>query len=515
MERRKIQGMEPGAQIFSARDVDRALPGIKGDTMLADYVLQPERSRHNLDDLALRYLGHTMISYKEVTKDIEDGQFALVPLEEATQYAAEDAHIVWLLHEILSAKMDEQSLRSVYDDIEVPLVPVLAELERNGIGIDLDKLNALSVEFTTRLSEIEERIYFLAGHEFTINSPKQLQVVLFEERGLKPIKKTKTGYSTDADTLEQLAAIDPLPAQILQYRALAKLKSTYVDALPKVVHSKTGRIHTSFHQAGTSTGRLSSNNPNLQNIPIRSNDGKRIRECFVPAPGHVFVSADYSQVELRLLAHYCEDGPLVEAFHAGQDIHQRTASEVFGVSMDDVSASQRSAAKAINFGIVYGMSAFRLANDLRIPQKQAQAYLDGYFARYSQVKSVQNRLIETAQEKGYAETLWGRRRPIPDINSSNGRDRMAAERLALNSPLQGSAADLIKLAMIAVSSRMQREGYPGKILLQVHDELLLEVPETHVSEISSMLRAEMEGAATLNVPLKVDVGVGHTWAEAH
>ena len=491
------------------------LRGIVLDTMIADYVLEPDRNRHNLDDLSLRYLGHSMIAFSEATKDIEGNQFALVPIDQATLYAAEDAHVCWLLAEKLVPALQERELMALVEDLELPLLPILAEMEANGMGVDADRLGTLAVEFERRIEETQARVYFLAGREFSINSPKQLQKILFEERGLKPLKKTKTGFSTDADTLELLADVDPLPAQILQWRALSKLKSTYVDTLPLAIAPTTGRIHTSFHQAVAATGRLASNNPNMQNIPIRSDDGKRIRDCFVAREGHVFLSCDYSQVELRLLAHYCEEGPLVEAFRQGQDIHSRTASEIFGIAIADVTSHQRSAAKAINFGIVYGMSAFRLARELRIPQKEAAAYLEGYFARYPQVKKVHAALIEAAREHGYAETLWGRRRPIPDIHSSNGRDRQAAERLALNTPLQGSAADLIKRAMLAVHARLRRENLPAHLLLQVHDELLLEVPHEALDLVTRAVQEEMEGAATLHVPLKVDAGNGATWAAAH
>jgi DNA polymerase-1 len=492
-----------------------AVAGITGDTMLADYLLEPERNRHGLDDLSLRYLGHSPITYADVTGDPDTVSFAQVPIDKATEYGAEDAHLAWLLDQKLTPALADRGLSAIYNDIEVPVARILAQMELHGIGINVEGLRSLSVELAERIAQSEQTIYGLAGREFTINSPKQLSVILFEERGLTPIKKTKTGFSTNADTLEQLAAVDPLPAEILQYRTLAKLKNTYVDTLPDTVSAISGRIHTSFHQAVTATGRLSSNSPNLQNIPIRSEDGRRIRDCFVPDPGHVFLSCDYSQVELRILAHYCGDGALVDAFRTGQDIHSRTASEVFGAPLDAVTSDERSAAKAINFGIVYGMSAFRLANDLRITRKEATAYLENYFARYPQVKRVQESLIAAAREKGHSETLWGRRRPIVDINASNGRDRAAAERIALNSPIQGSAADLIKLAMIAVDEVLA-EAFPKvRILLQVHDELLIEVPDEQADDVASLVKSAMEGAAELIVPLVVDTGLGNTWARAH
>ncbi|MCB9765303.1 MAG: DNA polymerase I [Alphaproteobacteria bacterium] len=493
-----------------------AIAGIGGDTMLADYLLEPDRNRHGLDDLALRYLGHSMIAYAEATAGLgPNATFADVPIDKATRYGAEDAHVTWLLDQELGKRLEAAQLTEVYRDIELPLVPVLSEMERNGIGLDVERLKALSVELTGRIKELQDEIYKLAGRKFTINSPKQLREVLFDELGLEPIKKTKTGFSTDASTLERLRNQHPLPGTILDFRALTKLKSTYVDTLPSAVSKVTGRVHTSFHQAVAATGRLSSNDPNLQNIPVRSDDGRRIRDCFIAAEGQVFLSCDYSQVELRLLAHYCKEGPLVEAFLQGQDIHRRTASEIFGVAQDAVTPTQRSAAKAINFGIVYGMSAFRLSNDLGIPRGEAQAYIDNYFARYSQVRTYMDQAIADAKANGFARTLWGRRRPIADLTSRNVRDRMAAERIAINTPIQGSAADLIKIAMARVHRRLHAEAPDAKLLLQVHDELLLEVPEGRVDAVAALVKQEMESAAELVVPLRVDTGHARTWAGAH
>ncbi|MCK6513961.1 DNA polymerase I [Myxococcota bacterium] len=491
--------------------------GLVNDTMLADYLLEPDRSRHNLDDLALRHLGHTMIPYSEATAGLPAGStFADVPIAKATEYGAEDAHVTWLLDRSLNTELVERGLDRVMREIELPIVPVLAAMEQEGIGLDTERLAALGVELTARLATLEEEIYKHAGRRFTINSPKQLGEILFVELGLPPIKKLKTGYSTDADVLDQLQAMHPLPRAILDFRGLDKLRSTYIEALPKCVHPRTRRVHTSYHQAVAATGRLSSNDPNLQNIPVRTDEGRRIRGCFIPKPGHLFVSCDYSQVELRLLAHYCGEGSaMAEAFRRGEDIHRRTASEVLGVPLDQVTPAQRSAAKAINFGIVYGMSAFRLANDLRIPQHEAKAYMDGYFARYPEVRRTMDAAIQSAQTTGYAETLYGRRRPIADLSSRNARDRMAAERVAINTPIQGSAADIIKLAMARVFHRLRAEAPASKLLLQVHDELLLEVPEADVAMVAALVKAEMEGAVTLSVPLKVDTGWAHTWAEAH
>ncbi|MEC7240892.1 MAG: DNA polymerase I [Myxococcota bacterium] len=492
------------------------LEGISGDTLLADYLLEPERNRHKLDDLALRYLGHTMIPISELM-DVKDpnATFAEADLDKAAVYGAEDAQITYALDRLLEPKLDELELRDVYEEIELPAMEVLSDMELTGIQVDTEQLKSLSVELGERIEGLEASIYREAGREFTINSPKQLQVILFEELGLTPIKKTKTGFSTDAETLKALASEHLLPKLILQYRELAKLKSTYVDALPLAVSATTGRIHTSFHQAVAATGRLASNNPNLQNIPSRTEEGRRVRSCFVAPEGKLLLSCDYSQIELRLLAHYCGEGPMVEAFRSGADIHRATAAEIFGVMAPLVTSQQRSAAKAINFGIVYGMSAFRLSNELKIPRREAQDYLDGYFARYPQVQRVHEELKEAARSQGFSTTLWGRKRRIPDINSSNKRDRAAAERIALNSPLQGSAADLIKIAMIRVQKRIRAEKWPARLLLQVHDELLLEVDESAIEVVSNGVKAEMEAAADLRVPIKVDAGWGPNWTEAH
>lgn len=484
------------------------LRGIVGDTMLADYLLDVDR-KHGLDALALRYFDHRMISYKEAT-DGHDGEFARVPVETAATYAAEDAHVAWLLDREMALGASER----VYRDIELPLIPVLADMELAGIGVDVAALAALGEELAARIEALVADAHAEAGQEFNLNSPKQLAVILFEERGLPVIKKTKTGPSTAAAVLERLARDgDALCTMLLQYRELAKLKGTYVDALPGFV--RDGRIHTSFHQAVAATGRLSSNEPNLQNIPIRSADGRRIRGCFVARPGHVFLSCDYSQVELRVLAHFCGDGPLVEAFLEAQDIHRRTAAEVFGVAFGLVSEAQRRAAKAINFGIVYGMSAFRLGNELDIPRGEAQAYIDGYFARYPQVRTYMDGAIEQARDAGYAETLFGRRRPVRGLDARNPVERGAAERIAINTPVQGSAADLIKIAMIRVHRRI-KAAHPGtRLLLQVHDELVLEVPEADLAAVQAAVVEEMVAAGELAVPLVVGCGVGQTWDAAH
>jgi len=486
------------------------LNGIVGDTMLRDYLIDVDR-KHGLDDLARRYLDHTNVSYTRLMADI-DGDFSRVSVEQATRYAAEDAHVVWLLEQEMPMRGE---VAEVYANIEVPLVPVLEDMERAGIGVDGDALQTLGVELGERVEAARKAIHDEAGKEFNVNSTKQLATILFEERGLKPVKKTKSGYSTAAAVLEQLAADgDALCQLILDYRSLAKLKSTYVDKLPEHIASD-GRIHTSFHQAVAATGRLSSNEPNLQNIPIRTAEGRRIRQCFVPRDGYRFLSADYSQIELRVLAHFCGDGPLVEAFAAGQDIHRRTAAEVFGVALDEVTAEQRRAAKAINFGIVYGMSAFRLSNELRIPRRTAKAYIDGYFERYPQVKAYMDDAVAQAKHSGKARTLFGRERRVRGLDSRNFSERGGAERIAINTPVQGSAADLIKMAMIKVHTALKADHPHARLLLQVHDELVLEVPRNELLAVAARVRQEMESVAELAVPLRVDVGFGDNWDEAH
>lgn len=507
------------------RSLGHELRGIAGDTMLADYLLDVDR-KHNLDDLARRHLGHTMLSYKDVAGSV-GGDFRRVDVAAATAYAAEDAHVAWLLDQKLGADLGdpaESGSARVYRDLELPLISVLADMELAGIGVDVPALEALAVELGQRIDELVGHLHVAAGQEWNVNSTQQLAKILFEERGHRPVKKTakRTGYSTDSATLEQLARtplvdsgeIDPLPGLVLDYRELAKLKSTYVDALPKAVGSD-GRIHTSFHQAVAATGRLSSNDPNLQNIPIRTPEGRRIRRCFVARPGYRLVSADYSQVELRVLAHFCGEGSLVDAFRQGQDIHRRTAAEIFGLSMDDVTADQRRAAKAINFGIVYGMSAFRLARELDIGRAEAKQYIDDYFDRYPQVRRYMERAVQEAHATGHAETLLGRRRAIRGLDSSNFSVRSGAERIAINTPVQGSAADLIKLAMLRVHARLGAEQPQASLLLQVHDELLVECPWADVPAVQKLLIEAMSSVFDLAVPLVVDVGAGESWHDAH
>ncbi len=510
------QNLKYDLQVLRSCGLD--LQGIAGDTMLADYCIAADQRQHGLDALAERHLDHMMLSYKDTTEDV-DGEFARVPVDKATAYAAEDAHVVLLLEKAMAEDLAE--VQRVYEDIEVPLIPILADMELTGIQVDVSELERMSAELGGRIEELRTAITKEAGTEFNMNSPKQLAQILFSTpedggRGLKPIKKTKSGPSTDAETLARLRDFqgDALCELMLRYRELTKLKSTYVDPLPDTV-AADGRIHTSYHQAVAATGRLSSNNPNLQNIPIRTQEGRKIRRCFVAKPGHSFLSVDYSQVELRILAHFCGEGPLVEAFRSGEDIHRRTAAEVFGVMPPLVSADQRRAAKAINFGIVYGMSAFRLARELRIPRAEAQRYMDDYFARYPQVRRFMDTAKEQARKTGYASTLWGRRRQVHGLDHKQRNLREAAERIAINTPVQGTAADIIKLAMIKVHALLEREYPATKLLLQVHDELVFEVPEADLDAVRTAVCSEMVGVAKLAVPLAVDAGDGRTWDEAH
>ncbi|MBM4391977.1 MAG: DNA polymerase I [Deltaproteobacteria bacterium] len=465
------------------RDRGIRLRGLGGDNTLADYALQPE-ARRTLDHVKRRWL--------EEAQGAEPG---------------DEARDAWRIDEVFASKLADDR---VYRDIELPLLPILAEMERVGIACEAGALSELSVELGKRVEVAQGAIWQVAGEEFNVNSPQQVATILYDKLSLQSGKKTKTGRSTDAETLEKLG--HPLADAILAFRELYKLKNTYVDALPRYI-AADGRIHTTFGQAVAATGRLSSIDPNLQNIPIRTEDGKRIRACFVAKPGHVLLSCDYSQIELRVLAHYCKEGPLVESYQRGEDIHRRTASEVFGVAAGLVTGEMRRAAKAINFGIVYGMGAFRLANELKISRGQAAAYIDGYFARYPQVRAYMESATARARELGYAETLYGRRRPIKDLDASNQGDRAQAERIAINTPIQGSAADLIKKAMIAVDGAIARTS--TTMLLQVHDELVFELPEDRVSSEAPRICAIMESVVELAVPLKVEWGSGRTWASAH
>lgn len=494
------------------------LQGIAFDTMLESYVLDSVATRHDMDSLALKYLNETTISFADVAgKGAAQITFNQVALEQAGPYAAEDADITLRLHQALWPQLAaEPTLATVFSDIELPLVPVLSRIERTGALVDSTLLFQQSQELAERLAELETEAWDLAGQQFNLASPKQLGEILFDKLGIPVLKKTEKGApSTKEEVLQELALDYPLPKVLLEHRGLAKLKSTYTDKLPVMINSTTGRIHTSYHQAGTATGRLSSSDPNLQNIPIRSAEGRRVRQAFIAAPGHKLVAADYSQIELRIMAHLSEDPSLLAAFRSGQDIHRATAAEVFGVATDEVTADQRRSAKAINFGLIYGMSAFGLARQLTIGRKQAADYIELYFARYPGVQNYMNTIRHTAAEKGYVETIFGRRLYLPEINARNGMRRQAAERTAINAPMQGTAADIIKRAMVSVDDWLRQGTLKSRMIMQVHDELVLEVPESELQLIQAGLIQRMESAAELLVPLVVDVGVGDNWDEAH
>jgi len=488
------------------------LQGIAFDTMLASYVLNPSRRGHSLDDLAMELLGHKTITYKEVAGvGAKQIGFDEVEVERATEYAAEDSDITWRLYENLQPKLTSELLQ-LFNAIEIPLLEVLAEMELNGVFIDKNHLVQLSKKIDAELKELETSIYRIAGEEFNINSPKQLAVILFEKLQLPVVKKTKTGYSTDVSVLEELASKHELPDKICSYRQLGKLKSTYVDSLPLEINRKTGRVHTSFNQAVAATGRLSSSDPNLQNIPVRTAEGRRIREAFVPARGCVFLAADYSQIELRVLAHLTRDPVLVAAFGGGEDIHRRTAADVFDVAPAAVTKEMRSRAKVINFGILYGMGSKRLSRELGISMVEADAYIKRYFERYGRVREFIDQVVAKGREDGYVETLIGRRRYLPELTSREPGRRQAAERMAWNSPIQGTAADIIKLAMLAVDRELAGRGSPARMLLQVHDELLFEVPKGREGAAGGIVQKCMESVADLAVPLVVDLKSGPNWA---
>ena len=490
--------------------------GLDFDTMVAGYLLNPSRRMNNLDALAREYLNYTPISYEDVAgKGARQVTFDQVDIARATTYSAEDADVALLLTQALLPRLVEHQLEHLFHDVEMPLVEVLAALEMRGVIVDAAYLRQMAQQLQGQMETLLQEIFTQVGEEFNINSPPQLQHILFDVLKLPTGKKTKTGYSTDVSVLENLALEHDLPRLILDYRHLAKMKSTYVDALPQMIHPQTGRIHTSFNQTITETGRLSSSNPNLQNIPIRSELGREMRRAFVAAPGHVLVSADYSQIELRLLAHMSGDPVLIDAFRSGQDIHARTAMEVFGVEGSVVDSDMRRMAKTVNFGILYGLSPFGLAQRLHISNEAARTYIDGYFARYPRVKECLDGILVSARQQGYVTTLLQRRRYLPDITNANRTIREAAERTAINMPFQGSAADLIKLAMVHLHHQIMTEHLPCHMLLQIHDELLFEVPENAVEEMLPRITETMENVWHLDVPLTVEVGQGHTWAEAH
>jgi len=494
-----------------------ALAGVAHDTLLESYVLESHRP-HDLSSLASRHLDVNAIAYSDVTgRGAAQIGFDQVPIDRAAEYAAEDADLVLQLHGVLHPRIaGDTKLAYVYETIEIPTREVLFCMERNGVLIERDRLGAQSRELGERLIALEQQAYQLAGGPFNLGSPKQLGEVLFDRLKLPAVKKTATGQpSTDEDVLQQLAADYPLPKLLLDHRALSKLKSTYTDKLPQMVNPATGRVHTSFGQATAVTGRLASTDPNLQNIPVRTTEGRRIREAFIAPPGHVLVSADYSQIELRIMAHLSDDASLLHAFAEGADIHRATASEVFSVSIDDVTAQQRSYIKAVNFGLIYGMSAFGLAAQLGIERSAAQQFIERYFTRYPGVAQYMQRTRESARQRGYVETVFGRRLWLPDINAGGGPRRQAAERAAINAPMQGTAADLIKLAMIAVQAWIDRERLATRLILQVHDELILEVADAELEEVRARVPELMGGVATLKTPLVVDVGVGPNWEQAH
>jgi DNA polymerase-1 len=486
------------------------------DTMLASYLANSAAQSHGMDSLAADLLDYRTIPYSEVAGSGKKKVcFDEVEVEKATVYAAEDADITLRLYEKLLPMVTEQEQQELFDNVEMALLPVLIEMEKTGIRIDALFLSELSADMEKKLATLEGEIHALAGSSFNVGSPKQLGEVLFERLGLPKGKKTKTGWSTDVEVLSNLAEEHEIAAKILDYRSLAKLKGTYTDALPKLIHPDTGRIHSSFNQAVTATGRLSSSDPNLQNIPIRTEEGRRIREGFIPSDGCLLLAADYSQVELRILAHMADEPALKEAFARGEDIHRRTASEVLGLFPEMVTDEQRRQAKAINFGVIYGMSAFGLAKQLGISRREAQTFIDTYFERYPGIRTFMDACIAEAREKMYVTTLLGRRCAIPEINSKNGAVRGYAERNAINYPVQGSAADIIKVAMVRIAHRLAKEGYETRMLLQVHDELVFDVPEGELEGVTALVTEEMECAVDVSVPLLVEVGHGHNWREAH
>lgn len=493
--------------------------GVAFDSMLESYVLDSVATRHNMDSLALKYLDHETIAFETIAgKGAKQLTFDQIALEQAGPYAAEDADVTLRLHQVLWQRLQAvPSLAKVLSEIEMPLVPVLARIERQGALVDAKLLGEHSRELGDKLVALEREAFAIAGEEFNLGSPKQLGVILYEKLGLPVLSKTAKGQASTAEAvLAELAEQDfPLPKVLMQYRTLSKLKSTYTDRLPEQINPRTGRIHTSYHQAVTATGRLSSSDPNLQNIPIRTAEGRRIRQAFIAPPGYKLLAADYSQIELRIMAHLAQDEGLLHAFRHDLDVHRATAAEVFGVALEEVSSEQRRSAKAINFGLIYGMSAFGLAKQIGVDRKQSQAYIDRYFARYPGVLTYMERTREQASDQGYVETLFGRRLYLPEIHSKNQALRKGAERTAINAPMQGTAADIMKRAMVAVDSWLVESGLDAKVILQVHDELVLEVREDLIDTVRDAVRARMSGAAELDVPLLVEVGVGANWDEAH
>ncbi|MGK0497854.1 MAG: DNA polymerase-1 [Neptuniibacter pectenicola] len=494
------------------------MKGIAFDTMLESYVLNSTASRHDMDSLADRYLGVKTVKFEDIAgKGKKQLTFNQIELEQAGPYAAEDADITLRLHQAIDAQLSkDEKLSKVFTEIEKPLIPVLSHIERNGALVDPKVLGEQSIELAARMIDLEREAYEIAGKEFNLASPKQLQQILFEEQGIPVIKKTPKGApSTAEDVLQELALEYPLPKRILEHRSLSKLKSTYTDKLPLMINPRTQRIHTSYHQAVTATGRLSSTDPNLQNIPVRTQEGRRIRHAFIAPKGYKIVAADYSQIELRIMAHLSQDKGLLEAFSKGADIHSATAAEVFKVDLNEVSSDQRRSAKAINFGLIYGMSAFGLAKQLGISRKEAGQYIEHYFATYPGVQNYMDDVRTKAQEQGYVETIFGRRLYLPEIKAKNAMRRQAAERTAINAPMQGTAADIIKRAMVSVDNWLAGADYDVRMIMQVHDELVFEVREDQVDAFVDEVKQQMSGAADLDVPLLVEAGVGDNWEQAH
>ena len=510
------QNLKYDANVLVNHDIHMA--GICHDTMLQSYVLNSTATRHNMDALAEKYLGQETIHCEDVAgKGAKQIGFDQVSVDVAAPYAAEDADITLRLHHELFSKLEKiEALKKVYQTIEMPLIPVLARMEQTGVLVDEQMLSEQSTELALNIKSLEAQAHEVAGQPFNLGSPKQIQDILYDKLGLPVLKKTPKGQPSTAETVLQDLAVDfPLPRLILEHRSLSKLRSTYTDKLPKQINPVTGRVHTSYHQAVAATGRLSSSDPNLQNIPIRSEEGRRIRQAFIAEPGYTVLAADYSQIELRIMAHLSQDAGLLKAFKDGLDVHKATAAEVFGVPLDQVETHQRRSAKAINFGLIYGMSAFGLAKQLDIDRGAAQGYINLYFERYPGVKTYMDETRALAHEQGYVETLFGRRLYLPDINAKNGQRRQYAERTAINAPMQGTAADIIKLAMLSVDDWLQQDKPPVRMVMQVHDELVFEVKNAFLDQASNIIQQKMGEAATLDVPLEVDVGTGTNWDEAH
>jgi len=485
--------------------------GLSFDTMAASYLLNPNK-RHNLEEIAAENLGHKMISYEDVTgKGKKQVTFDLVPIAKASEYSGEDSEVTFRLSCFFEPLLKKEKLLKRFDEIEIPLIPVLVAMERNGIKVNPSILNDMSEKIKKELTGLEKDIFSLAGEPFNIDSPKQLSHILFDKMGIKPIKKTKTGYSTNVDVLEKLSSQNVFPSKVLEYRVLRKLKSTYTDAIPLLINSKTKRVHTSFNQTVTATGRLSSSNPNLQNIPVRTEMGRNIRKAFEAEEGYVLMSFDYSQVELRVLAHFSEDARLVESFKNNKDVHAITASEIFSLDLEFVTSEMRRKAKVVNFGIIYGMGSYGLSRDLNISMHEAKEYITNYYAAYTGVEKFRDKIISEAESTGWVSTLLGHRRKVPELRAKNKNTRQAGERIAMNTPIQGTAAELIKLAMINIHNKIKGSGV--RMLLQIHDELIFEVPEKDLEWAKVEIKKEMENVYPLNVPLVVNMSYGQNWAE--